>query len=355
MERGSAERLVYVLLCLVLGGGALYLALRYLLPILLPFLIAWAASAAIMPAAAAISKRFRLSNRLCAVILLVLLLAALALGIGWSVSRLLGELGGLLSGLLSEYGSFEGAVNAALTYLESVLLQTGLFSSVGGELRERLYGMLGEILPSALSALASGVSSVAGGILRGLPTFLFAAIVTVIAGFYFCFDREGIERELGALLPRALRARLGRWRQGMRRLSLRYLRAYLLLLLLTFAVLLVGFLLLGVPYAFLLASVTAIVDFLPVLGIGTVLLPWAAFALLRGRYYLGLGLLILYGVSVLVRQIAEPRLVGKSLGMHPLLTVVATYAGWRLFGVIGMLLAPFAVVLLKGVLRREDA
>ena len=230
MERGSTERLLYVLLCFVLGGGALYLGVRYLLPVLLPFLIAWAASAAIAPLAARIARRTGFSERLCAVVLLFLLLAVLTIGLGWAVSRLLGELGALLSGLVSEYGSFEGAVNAALSHLEGMLLRTGLFSSVGGELRERLYQLIGEFLPSALSTLASGVSTLAGALLRGLPAFLFAAVVTVIAGFYFCFDREGIERGIREALPEGMRTRLIRWRGSMRRMSLRYLRAYLILL-----------------------------------------------------------------------------------------------------------------------------
>ena len=353
MERRYRERLIDLLLCAVLGGAALYLGLRFLLPVLLPFLLALGISAAIMPAAKRVAQRSGISERVCAVVLFFLLLAALTLTVGWSVSRLLREVGELLGRLLSEYGSFDGAVNAALSYLEGVLLRTGLFSEDGGELRERLYRMIGEFLPTVLSTLASGVSALAGGLFRALPDFLLATVVTVIAGFYFCFDREGIARGVREALPEGIQARLERWKGRMRHLSLRYLRAYLLLLLVTLALLLVGFWILGVRYAFLLASVTAVVDFLPVLGIGTILLPWAAVVLIRGNYYLGFGLLILYGAAMLLRQILEPRLVGKSLGMHPLLTVVATYAGWKLFGVIGMLIAPFAAVLLKGILRRE--
>lgn len=137
----------------------------------------------------------------------------------------------------------------------------------------------------------------------------------------------------------------------------RYLRAYLILLAITFLCLFVGFSILGVDYAFLLALLTAVVDMLPVLGVGTVLIPWAAVMLLQERFYLGFGLLILYGVMLILRQIMEPRLVGKSLGLHPVLTLFAGYAGWRLFGVIGMILGPPVAMLLRialGAKVREE-
>ena len=118
-------------------------------------------------------------------------------------------------------------------------------------------------------------------------------------------------------------------------------------MLITFSILLIGFLILKIPYALLLALLSAIVDMLPVLGVGTVLIPWAAVLLLQKNYYLGFALLILYAVCVLVRQVAEPKLIGKSLGLHPVLTLFATYVGFELFGVIGMLLAPFLALLAR--------
>ena len=117
----------------------------------------------------------------------------------------------------------------------------------------------------------------------------------------------------------------------------------------TLFLLLVGFLVLRVKYAFLLALLIAIVDLLPVLGVGTVLIPWAITVLLGGNYVFGVGLLILYAVVLIVRQLCEPRLIGKSLGIAPLPALFATYAGWQLLGFVGMLIAPLAAVLIKAV------
>jgi sporulation integral membrane protein YtvI len=148
--------------------------------------------------------------------------------------------------------------------------------------------------------------------------------------------------------------RLSGWRASVEHFSKGYLKAYLLLFLLTFSELFLGFSILRVEYALLLALLVSLVDLLPVLGVGIVLVPWSIVMLLQRDYRLGAGLLILYGTVLLVRQIMEPRLVGKSLGLHPLITLFASYAGWRLFGVLGMLLGPVLALAIKAVLLRDS-
>ena len=100
----------------------------------------------------------------------------------------------------------------------------------------------------------------------------------------------------------------------------------------------------------MLSLLIALVDLLPILGVGTVLVPWAIIALAQHDLYRGIGLLVLYLIITILRQAAEPRLLGKSLGLSPLLTLFSTWVGWRLLGVLGMLIAPFVTLVLKVVL-----
>ena len=123
-----------------------------------------------------------------------------------------------------------------------------------------------------------------------------------------------------------------------------WLSAQLKLSVIAFGALLVGFWLLRVPYGILWAAVIAVVDLLPVLGCGTVLVPWSLICLLQGQQLRGLGLLGLYGVVWLLRSVLEPKLLGKELGLDPLVTLLAVYAGYRLLGLTGMLLAPILAV-----------
>ena len=115
----------------------------------------------------------------------------------------------------------------------------------------------------------------------------------------------------------------------------------------TFAELLAGFYIFKIPYALTLASVIAIIDILPVLGVGTVLIPWGVVLLIVGKTKKAAEIFILYGIIWIIRQIAEPRIVGKSVGVHPLLTLVAMYVGYSLMGFGGLFVFPIVLMVLR--------
>ena len=117
----------------------------------------------------------------------------------------------------------------------------------------------------------------------------------------------------------------------------------------TFLILNAGLLLLRVRYPVLAALVITLVDALPVFGTGTILIPWALALFLRGETKTGIGLVILYGAAALSRQALEPRLVGKQVGLNPVLTLLALYTGYRLLGVGGMIVFPIAAMLFKQI------
>ena len=119
-----------------------------------------------------------------------------------------------------------------------------------------------------------------------------------------------------------------------------WLRAQSVLLLLTFTIVSAGLLILRIPYAPLWAGGVALVDALPVLGSGTVLLPWALISLLQGHLPRALGLLATYACAALARSTLEPRLVGRHLGLDPLVTLACLYLGYRLWGFAGLILSP---------------
>ena len=149
------------------------------------------------------------------------------------------------------------------------------------------------------------------------------------------------------LLPSKLQPVLLRCKQHLCGTLLRMLKAYLILLLITFLQLFLGFFLLDIEQPLLWATVLALLDFLPFIGTGLILIPWGIFELLTGRGALGAGLLILFAILTLVHNLMEPKLVSSSIGLHPLATLLAMYAGLRFFGFSGLLLAPVAVLFLR--------
>jgi predicted PurR-regulated permease PerM len=125
-----------------------------------------------------------------------------------------------------------------------------------------------------------------------------------------------------------------------------YGRSYVLILGITFAELTLGLLILGVKRFVLIALLIAILDIFPVLGTGTVLIPWAVIALIQGSIGRGIGLLVLYAVITVIRQVIEPRIVGKHVGLHPLITLICMFVGTSLFGWIGLFGLPILMAIL---------
>ena len=182
---------------------------------------------------------------------------------------------------------------------------------------------------------------------------LVALAVTLCACAYFCLDLERIHAACFSLFPPRAREWLTDAKCRISRVGGMYLRSYLTLMGVTFAEMLLGLSLLRIGYALLLALLIALVDFLPVLGVGTVLVPWSLVSFVTGNPARGIGLLVLWGVSLAVRQFLEPHLIGRGLGIHPCLTLLSMYAGLRLFGIVGMLLCPPAAALLFAWLPRR--
>lgn len=346
------ERLASMLICFAAGGVLLYFGFRYALPLLVPFLIAWLLSLIVRPMADRLARQFHLSKKLCAVVLLVLILGGAVFLLCASVSRLILELQHLLERLLAEGGDLEGTVRNSIDFFEAVTSRIGFLRRIeAGErfasFREYFNDMVADMISNFLNSLTGGIPAFVGRVLSSLPSVILVTVITVISGFYFCIDGERITAAIGGLLPMGIRRRIPSWKERLKSVSWKYMRAYLFLLALTFAELFLGFSILRIDYAFLLAIVVAVVDMLPILGVGTVLVPWAVVLLLRKNFYLGFGLLILYFAVLVLRQILEPRLVGNSLGLHPLLTLFASYAGWQLLGFLGMVLGPMLALLGK--------
>lgn len=340
MEKRSLEKWASAAICAGAAGVCVYAAFRWLLPVLFPFLLSFGISAVIRPPAKRLSRVTRLPEAGCAVILFVLALALTGTLSVLFLRRMVLEAKELL-GRLSASGS-PGA-------LLSLLSQSG----EGGdepEWRDFAAEKLGRFLTGALTSLSASLPAWIGRLASGVPGTLIGVVVTLISGFYFCTRGETVASRVTELLPAGIRSRLPGWKTRARRLSLRYLCAYAVLFALTFAEVWIGFCILRVDFAFLLALLTALVDLLPILGVGTVLVPFSVLSFLRGRTYLGFGLLILYAVVLLIRQILEPRLIGKSLGLHPLTALFAGFAGWRWGGVPGMMLGPITAFCLKAVL-----
>lgn len=336
------------------GAVALYLLCRFALVLLLPFLLALALAVITRPAVLRLASRVRCSSRVAALLVTALALATFGLAVFLICSRLFAEAQNLLDFLEKDSADPHGQTASLVAFFRDFGNRFPFLERLRGmRLLEELIGdpevYFSERLQEALSAVTGRIASVAGGVLRRLPKVLFFLVFTVISCFYFAVEYEAVTRTLVRLLPPKLREKAPEWKTRGMHTAKRYLRAYWLLFLLTLGELLLGFFALRIRYAFLLALLTALLDILPVLGVGVILVPFALFSLVVGETVRGVGLLVLYAVITVVRQVAEPHFVGKSIGLHPILMLVSLYVGLGIFGVSGFLIGPAIALCAKAI------
>lgn len=343
MNKEKLEYLAFATVAVlgVLFGG--YIFIRYALFAVLPFLIAWTVAFSVRPMAVRLSKVTKLPVRVVsAVIGTVSVLCILTLAVGviiyaaseaWDFVKSFGE----------GVGSFDEILNLILNPLDIFFGENG-----GGE---ELRAEIASAISSALADAARSLVSFLTGLVSSVPRVIIFIIISSISTVYFCLDLEAVNSAVKSVLPVRVSGWLVDFKNRFLLTMLKYLRSYLFLMLLTFVVMIFAFMIMKIPFAVFLAFLVALLDALPLIGVGTVLVPWAIFELIFGSGARGVGLLITFGVSWLLRQFAEPRIVGKNLGIHPIISLVLLYLGYSLFGVTGLFIVPLGAVILEIVFK----
>ena len=330
----------------ILSFAILFLGLiKYIMPVILPFLIAWlVASVTVLPAKK-LSQSIKASQ---GIIRLVMSLMTVIIFVGLSALVLWRTTAALWSFLVSI--SEENRLYDLLAQIAS-----GDMPIVGGilppTLATRISDTLSDLISGALAAIAEGVTALVGGV----PRLMLFMLVTLISLVYFSLDYDKISSFVISRLPQKAAELISKLRTGLILVIKKYVISYLLILLITYTTLLIGLLLLGVPHAAVIAFFIALADILPIIGVGTVLLPWSVYELAVGNSLLGVGLIILFVVSTVVRQFSEPKIVGKNLDLHPTVTLMLLYSGYALFGLWGMLILPVLAVCVGVILKDKKS
>lgn len=194
----------------------------------------------------------------------------------------------------------------------------------------------------------------ATGVASSLPTMFVNIIITIVVSFFCVVDYYKITAFLMRQLPKAAADMVFKVKNKGVDVIFKFGKAYAILMSLTFVELWLGLSLLRIENAFLIALVTCVVDILPILGTGTVLIPWGVANLILGHYPLGAGLLILYLIITVIRQSLEPRIVGKQIGLYPLIALICMFVGGALFGFLGLFGLPIMATILVQLNETED-
>jgi sporulation integral membrane protein YtvI len=343
---------------IIVTFGALALTclfVKYAFGALIPIIFGALTASLIHPAAILISKASMLRLKLVSAVLIILLFGSLTTIALYTATHLSLELKALIERLSEDKDLLGRAINSIASKLKNLFGQIpALQNTLSGEVFLNFGIDLDEILintlKDALSKLTGHIPSAAVNLATKIPEALLFIAVSLLSAYYFCCDREKIVTYVFSIIPRNIRPKARETIKKCTKALRGCLKAYFLIMILTFFELFIGFSLLRVDYSFLLALLISAIDVMPLLGTGTVIIPWSLFCLASGDHRVGIGLLILYAITLIVRQIVEPKIIGSSLGLHPLSALISTYIGIKLLGLAGVIIGPL-IAALFGILK----
>lgn len=345
MSRHTIQTAVFLAFALL----AVWLFMGYLLPIGLPFLLGILLALAAEPATKLLSAKMGLPRGGAAALSVsaVFLLSVTAISFAFALLiRQLQQLSGILPGLAQ-------TVSQAMVLLQTWL--ENLASRLPDPMQRPVTDLTAKLFSggnSLLEQLALQLPKLATGLLGGVSQGMLGLLTGIISAYM-------ISNRLPALQQWWQRHQIPQWQQrwlpalrSLRKALAGWFLAEVKLAGIAFVVLSLGFFLLRIENSLLWAVLITMLDAFPILGVGTVLIPWALVCFLQEHMARGIGLLAIYAVAWLSRSILEPKLVGRGLGLDPLVTLIAIYAGWKLWGILGMLLAPILTLVVAQVAKQ---
>lgn len=319
-------------------SAIVFIVCRFLLKYLTPFVIGGAIAWLVQKPAKFISGKTRIKRKLAAA---GLALAVFLLAAGLCVFAVIK----ISSGISNFAGEVSGYAEEISAFFEKIKKSTELFFN---DMPEELSALADSFFKKAsdtmISAVTGFVSDSAAYIAGRMPGILLSCIVSAVAACYIAADFPSLIRFARGVIGPRVYGNIRKVKEIFVTSVFKLGKGYAILMLMTFAELLAGFYLLGIKHALLLAALTAMIDILPVLGTGTVLVPWAAVLFILGDIGTAGGIIALYAVITVIRNFAEPRIIGGQMGINPLFTLLAMFIGIKLFGVAGIFLLPVALI-----------
>lgn len=315
----------------------------FLVSLFMPFLLGYLFSLAVNPLADTLQKRLKIPRGMSAVLVIVLIIGILGGIITFAVWKIIDE--------------------ARMVYTQFPMIyqniQNGIHS-LGSRLSV-IYDNLPSNIQQALSALGEGISDKtadfinikstpvvdhAGSFAKALPSVFVAIIVFVLSAYFMVSDNRAVSLAVNKIIPDRFAARTSMVKQELKKYLGGYCKAQVILMFIAFVIMFIGLSILNVDYALLIALGIAILDALPFFGSGLVLWPWTVIGFIDGNVKLGVGLIIIYLAVMIMRRFAEPKLVSTGMGMHPILTLMSMYVGYRTLSIGGLILGPIILMII---------
>ncbi|MDO5096942.1 MAG: sporulation integral membrane protein YtvI [Peptostreptococcaceae bacterium] len=313
--------------------------------LLMPFVIGWIIASLANPLVRYLESKFKFNRKVMSILAIVLLVSLLSMILYFAISKLVSEATAFASQIPSMYAGIKADFDAIQHNIELFL------SKAPADTHDAIIDFINNLSSAVLGfgeKIGTPTIEAAGNFAKNIPNILIAMLLTIMSAYFILSDKENISKWMKSFIPDRQKGKFKRYTQGINNIFAGYLKAQFIIMGIVGIVLFIGLFFLGVKFALLLSVLIALLDFLPFFGTGTALCPWALFHLLSGDTKMAGGLIVIYVLSQLARRIVEPKVLGQTIGLNPLMTMILMYVGFKLFGVLGLILsAPVGMLLIN--------
>lgn len=319
---------------------AIFLLIILLLPRLIfffmPFVTGWIISLIAAPMVRFFEEKLKLKRKAGSAFVIIVVIGLVVLVLYLAGAKLVEEIVGLINALPTIWASAEADFNDIGKNLDIVYRR--LPKDMQYSITE-IANQIGSYVGDFFGKISTPTITAVGNFAKQLPSVLIGIIMALLSSYFFVADRSEVTDLFRRVVPSSLQNRYGMLKRGLIKAVGGYFKAQLKIEVWMYLLLLIGLSILRVDYAALIALGIAVMDFLPFFGTGTIMVPWAIIKILSSDYKMAIGLLIIWGVGQLARQVIQPKIVGDSVGVAPIPTLFLLYIGYKLSGVLGMIVS----------------
>ncbi len=361
-------RIVNILYFAIVLGLA-FLFFKYCFWLVFPFIFAFFIAMLVQRPTNACCKKLKRGKGIVSTIFVLVLLLLLVAFVSLAGAQLVASAKDFVEFIRQKINDFPTLIENIENWLIGVIavlpdsVEAKLSASLSGALNRfkevtatEAAGILVESAADTKVDFSTILAPIGGGIwgvVKEIPSVLIAIVISVVASCFMASDYDRLVGFVKKQLPDKKKNALSKSKSILLSTLIGLIKAYGTIMVITFSEVLIGLnilKLLGIynsGYIFIVSAITAVVDIVPVLGTGTIMIPWALYSLITGNYSLAIGLVVIYVVILVIRQIIEPKMVALRLGLPPVLTIAAMYLGTQIFGFIGLFLLPVILIMIK--------
>ncbi len=311
----------------------------------MPFLIGFLIALALRPVAKFVNRFINSKGKGVAIFVVAAFYAAVAMIVWLLISFLITQLTDLINLMPNLY--FNKIEPLLLEFNDWIVANTETISPDAANTISQIITNGITYISDIIKNTSIAVVQIVTKLISNFPLYLISVIFTIVLSVFISVEYDGITAFIKRQLPEKFNSTFSEARMFLTGTLWKMIKSYMIILFITFIELLTGLSILKVKYALPIAAIIAVLDIMPVVGTGGILIPWAIVELILKNYTLGIGLLVLYLAVTVIRNVIEPRIVGHQIGLHPIITITVMYAGLRLFGFFGLIVAPIIAILVK--------